>query len=246
MVSRIINNNILQFLSAGLIVIICCLYLGIAEGGQQYNYQNNYTILQDRLKAKISGNSANRLQFGIMPIVQIVGDENKYKVVTDSRGTNIFIIAKVPNGEIIELSLINGAGLATDLELEVADIKGQVIIINNSAVIRGDDQEQQEITAMLTSMINDCRDKYYVTVIKRQVTKLENKGLKIEQDRIYRFGNLTGARLNVTNLAKRQSRELIAAEFNSLFDGVVLTAMQQNTLLAKGKGIVWLIIKESK
>jgi hypothetical protein len=66
-------------------------------------------------------------------------------------------------------------------------------------------------------MVLDKEDKYYVIRVKRKINRLQNIGLSVEQDRIYRFGKLIGARLNITNKNSKKLIHLNEAYFKIIF-----------------------------
>jgi hypothetical protein len=119
----------------------------------------------------------------------------------------------------------------SDLILKVEDIEGQIIKIsmdnfyNKSSNICSLSLEnkwlvqsqEQEIARMIRSMVLDKEDKYYVIRVKRKINRLKNIGLSVEQDRIYRFGKLIGARLNITNKNSKKLIHLNEAYFKIIF-----------------------------
>jgi hypothetical protein len=141
------------------------------------------------------------------------------------------LLPKVLAPEIFELALVNFSGNVSDLILKVEDIEGQIIKIsmdnfyNKSSNICSLSLEnkwlvqsqEQEIARMIRSMVLDKEDKYYVIRVKRKINRLKNIGLSVEQDRIYRFGKLIGARLNITNKNSKKLIHLNEAYFKIIF-----------------------------
>jgi hypothetical protein len=141
------------------------------------------------------------------------------------------LLPKVLAPEIFELALVNSSGNVSDLILKVEDIEGQIIKIsmdnfyNKSSNICSLSLEnkwlvqsqEQEIARMIRSMVLDKEDKYYVIRVKRKINRLKNIGLSVEQDRIYRFGKLIGARLNITNKNSKKLIHLNEAYFKIIF-----------------------------
>lgn len=104
--------------------------------------------------------------------------------------------------------------------------------------------QEREIAQMMRSMISGKEGKYYVTRVKRKIDRLRNIGLLIEQDRIYRYGKLIGARLAVTNKKPRKPVYLKESDFSNLFDFCLATSIEKTVLPARSKGFVWVVAKE--
>lgn len=218
--------------------LLWSILLSSAFASQLYKYQPGI-----KLRAKISLDKANRIQFGSNPIFQIIGDDSRYNIITDESRINLFLTSKVGLGETIELSLINVKGEVADLVLQPVKIEGQIINIDNNHYVVNK-QEDKEIAQMLKNMITNNKSKYYIQEIKRFINKLTLKDLNIMQDRIYRYENLTGARLVVTNINKKDKVKLLESEFSDLFEGSIATSLNKKMLLPKERAYVWLIAKE--
>lgn len=237
-----------KFLGLLLLLLINLLFnIQLIHAGQEFIYKPH-----SKIKARISQSKANRIEFGKLAIRQIIGDESQYQIITDLLSHTIFLIPKGKVGEVIELSLINNAGTVVDLQLIPDEkLEGQVISIvtsqdnisqrTSSSTLK---PEEQEIAQMLRSMLVDRKDKYYVVPVKRSIRGLEDIGLKIQQDRLYRYGDLMGARLQITNLRSKESLELQEADFSKLFERTIATYIDHKILPAKGKALVLIIARE--
>jgi hypothetical protein len=199
------------------------------------------------LKVKISSLSPTRIGFGGYSISEVIGDENKYKIIADSSGQNVFITPKAEAGTIIPLTIITSNNMVQDLLLEVMgdEPMPQSILITVPKKIEGEKEgeivrdtrskvDKAQSALMLKAMINDENrgGKYYVTATPRRLANTPLPSLKILQYKTYRFGDLTGASLLVTNSAKEMvylTEEMIS----SLFKNVELVALNDG-LLAKG------------
>ncbi|WP_341757481.1 type-F conjugative transfer system secretin TraK [Candidatus Tisiphia endosymbiont of Ditula angustiorana] len=238
-----------------ILIIAMILTSNAALAAQEFEY-----IAGNKIKAKISASNVNRIEFGKIGIAQIIGDESKYKIIADSKAQNIFLLPKIPVAQTLELALVNFSGNVADLILKVEDMEGQIIkismdsfynkpsngFLNNSAVNNkcSVNTQEQEIAGMIRNMIADKEGKYYVTQVKRKIDRLCNIGLSIEQDRIYRFGKLIGARLVVINRKAQDLVHLKEADFSNLFDFCLATTIDKTILLPKAKGFVWIVAKE--
>lgn len=240
-----------------IVVIVLMLIGNKALAVQDFEY-----IPGNKIKATISNSNLNRIEFGKIGIAEVIGDETKYKIITDSKAQNIFLLPKIPAHQTLELAVVNFSGNVADLALKVADIEGQVIRIsmdrfykNSSDSLSGNLSnnapyssitvlKEQEIAKMMRSMISDKEDKYYVTRVKRKIDLLRSMGLIVEQDRIYRFGQLIGARLKVTNKKAGKAVYLKESDFSGLFDFCLATTIEKTALPPRGNGFVWIVARE--
>jgi hypothetical protein len=198
---------------------------------------------KESLRVKISSLSPTRISFGGYSISEVVGDENKYKIIADGSGQNIFITPKAEAGTIIPVTIITSNNMVQDLLLEVMgdEPMPQSILITTPKKIEGEVArdtrskiDRAQSTLMLKAMINDeNRDgKYYITAIPRRLANPPLPSLKILQYKTYRFGDLTGASLLVSNSGKDMvylTEEMIS----SLFKKVELVTLNDG-LLPKG------------
>ena len=116
--------------------------------------------------------------------------------------------------------------------------------LSNNSVHSSITTQEQEIAKMMRSMISGKEDKYYVTRVKRKIDRLRSIGLLIEQDRIYRYDKLIGARLVVTNKKSRKPVYLRESGFSNLFDFCLATTIEKTALPPKAKGFVWIVARE--
>lgn len=210
-----------------------------------------------KIRAKISANNPNRIEFGKIGIAQVIGDETKYKIVTDHKAQNIFLLPKLEGLDSLELALVSSSGEVADLVLKPdEDIEGQIIRISSNYNNKLSSTKVQEVTKMMTSMILDKKDKYYVTKVKRKISNgnmsrnatLEHgiAQLSIEQDRIYQFSKIIGARLVVTNKKGKTAVRLNEVDFSNLFDSCLAVTLEKPVLSPKAKGFVWIVTEVEK
>jgi hypothetical protein len=214
-----------------------------------YAAQGLSFTLEEKIKASISAKNLNRIAFGINPFSQIIGDESKYSIFTDTFGMNLFITPKVPAGETFELSVINVAGQVIDFALQVKDIEGQIINIyeqkpENIKII----SSGAEIAEMLKHMIQDEQGKYYVKHINRKLTAKVPDDLEIIQDRTYRYRDLTGARLFVkAGKGSKGSKgivgtiELNDTAFMKLFNNTKAVSIEEKSVSKSKSCYVWIV-----
>ncbi|MES2214833.1 MAG: type-F conjugative transfer system secretin TraK [Pseudomonadota bacterium] len=239
--------SVSHLFTAALLLIVCL----VATSGNSFAANKIAAIEltnnpKESLKVKISQLSPTRIGFGGYPIAEVIGDENKYKIISDSSGQNVFITPKAEVGTIIPVTIITSNNMAQDLLLEVMgdELMPQSILITipkkkqndspygrNSSVYKA---SKAESALMLKAMINDENrgEKYYVTASARKLFSPSLPHLKILQYKTYRFGDLTGANLVITNNSKEVvylTEEIIS----TLFRGVELVTLNDG-LLSKG------------
>src|ERR1700677_619864 len=125
------------------------------------------------IRAKISETAPTRINFGGYQITEVIGDENKYKIITDSNGLNVFITPKVVGGSIIPMTLIAGSNKVQDLLLEVSNeekLPRSVIIASDSSKGGRNLPDESETELLLKAMLDDenPHDKYYITQPKQK------------------------------------------------------------------------------
>jgi hypothetical protein len=198
---------------------------------------------KESLRVKISSLSPTRISFGGYSISEVVGDENKYKIIADGSGQNIFITPKTEAGVVIPVTIVTSNNMTQDLLLEVMgdEPMPQSILITVPKKVEGEivrdtrskiDKDQS--TLMLRAMINDENrgGKYYVTAMPRRLPNIGLPSLKILQYKTYRFGDLTGASLRITN-SDKEMVYLTEEMIGSLFNNVELVTLKDG-LLARG------------
>jgi|GEM_PF-3402263 len=242
---------IIKVITKIIVIITICFASNLSLAAQDFEY-----IAGNKIKAYISSSKLNRIEFGKAGTGQIIGDDSKYKIITDNRAQNIFLLPKVPANQTLELALVSFSGNVADLVLETRDVEGQVIRISDSvagnrnnqhwqlAVTAQEQAQNQEIIQMIRSMIADREDKYYLIQVKRKIDHLKAMGLSIEQDRIYRFGKLIGARLKVSNRKSKEAVYLKESDFSNIFDSPLATCIEKRLLPPKTRGFVWIVTKE--
>lgn len=238
------KGTFINLLLTTLIFTLCISY-------NVYAYQE-YCISDDKIRAIISSNKINRIEFDVHGIAQVIGDDSRYQFISDDRGMNIFLKTGGQEEGNIELSLISQSGVVADLVLTPKDnIEGQVIRIksipNNNAL---NNSFSLEVKNLLRTMIRDEAGKYYVrsakNIIDLNKTGNPRTGLKIIQDRIYRYKDLIGTRLIVSNKNSKQSLILNKTDFEQVFESTVAVHIASPNLLPLSKTYVWLISKEAR
>jgi hypothetical protein len=160
--TRIIIRIFTEVIALGTFLALSLLPLSssFAEGYlvDKYIFEKNKRIVTD-----ISGSSYTRITFEPFYIKEVIGDKEKYKVIVDSLGKNIFLIPKnnkIPN---IDLSIVTSSGATQDMTLNIKDIHSKSIIIERVSDKKINEFELSlESEKLLKSMIKNEKGKYYV------------------------------------------------------------------------------------
>jgi len=137
-----------------LCLLLFCTFPANAEIYQFKGYE--------KLKIKISKAGLNRISNPPYKIVQVTGDDSKFRLKYDDDGTNIYFMPIVPVGESCEISIKNNAGFVQDVELIVSNIKGRSVIIDSKTTSKLENLQLSNISEMLRAMRDDTEDRFYV------------------------------------------------------------------------------------
>ena len=194
---------------AALCLLLFCTFPANAE-----IYQFNGS---EKLKIKISKAGLNRISNPPYKIVQVTGDDSKFRLKYDDDGTNIYFMPIVPVGETCEISIKNNAGFVQDVELIVSNIKGRSVIIDSKTTSKLENLQLSNISEMLRAMRDDTEDRFYVQTRRQKLDNLDS--LKVTQKKIYKYKNLVGGVFEIKNPTKKEVT-LNLAEFTNRFDNV--------------------------
>ena len=169
-----------------------------------YAYITNAEIYQPRpeekLKVKISKSGLNRISNPPYKIVQVTGDDSKFRLKYDEDGTNIYFMPLSKQGENIEISIKNNAGFVQDLQLLVSNIKGRSIIIDGKTTELLELPQKNDIAEMLRAMKDRVNGKFYVQSTNQMFGAIGV--LTLKQTKTYKYKNLVGGVFEVNNPTK--------------------------------------------
>lgn len=151
-----------------------------------------------KINAKISNSGLNRISNPPYQIIQVTGDDNKYRLKSDNDGANIYLIPMVKTGEYIELILKNNIGQSHHLNLEVAHIKGQSLSIDSKS--SNPSTATGELAQMLASMKENIAGKYYVKRLTKEFIPFEK--LQVAQTHLYKWKDIVGGVFEISNKTK--------------------------------------------
>lgn len=216
-------------------IVMILVITGILETSLATQLMGNQ---EERLRVDIGKNGLNRITMKPWRIVQVTGDDTKYRLIHDDDGRNIYLMPKVGVGELIEVSLRNDFGEVQDLELKVSNIKGQSIVIQSKRKEQ-DKDIKQEVFAMMKAMMRGHDGKYFVEKKQRNI---KNKyGVVITQIKSYRYGDLSGG---IFELSSNGTKNAISRQgFIDLFEGSKALALRGefNTKTHLNRQLVYLI-----
>lgn len=221
---------------------------------------------KQKIEAVIGAGQLNRIQINGGQLIEVVGDESKYTIQRSSDWQNLFIAPKVEVGETVEISLVLAGNLVQDIRFTVGDVTAQTIFINvggpnsrsnkpgvlSANTLAGsvdtihcdilkDNILKAEISQMIRAMIEDIKDKYYVTKNIRVIPN--NNAMRILQLKAYRYQDLSGAVLEVKNNS-RNVIELREQDFKGFFKGVVAINIGNTQLVPRSYSKVFIVTKD--
>lgn len=225
------QNKIISFFLILTLPLICTNVVK----ADNYKWDEN-----KKLKVEISKSGLNRISNPPYKIVQVAGDDSKFRLKYDEDGANIYFMPIVKVGESCEINIRNNAGLVQDLELIVTNDKGKSIIIDAIDIAKINNLQLSNVSLMLGAMRDDVEDKFYVQN-KRQ--KPDNVGsLKVYQTKIYKYRELAGGVFEIKN----QSKKDIAfdlPEFASRFNNVKASYASMQTIPKRTTATVLIVQK---
>lgn len=206
-----------------------------------------------KIATVIGANELNRIYLVGGEVLEVIGEESKYSLYWSGDWRNLFIHPKVEVGEDIEISLITQKEGAQDIRFTVGDNTAKTIFINlnkkheskpvNTRSYHLTAPElRQEIGKMMRAMIDGetGSGKYYVRDLKRKLKA--KKSLVINQDKSYRYGNLSGAVLKAKNLTFKPL-DLTEADFKGIFQDTIAINLSSPIISPKGEVRVFIIAK---
>ncbi|NRB10189.1 MAG: hypothetical protein HRU35_01020 [Rickettsiaceae bacterium] len=219
--------------------LLSLLVITISNCYANFKYYHKTTL---PLKLVISNYGVNRIEFVKHQISQIIVADNLLDIKLSEQKNHLFIQPKVDDG-IIKLSVLDVVGTAIDIELTIAAIKPQAIIIKDK-IVDGDLQNKKmglEASLMLRAMMAGKKDKYFVCNNSKKINWRSEPQLRIKQEQIYRFGNLVGAKLFIRNIARRKNFFLTRDHLEKLFQDVVTVNISSNIILPQRGVYVWIV-----
>lgn len=192
------------------------------------------------MELSVSKGGLNRITYSPYKIIQVTGDESKYRIKYDEDGSSIYLMPLVDVGEFIEVSVRNNAGQIQDLHLKVANKKGSSLVIDGAYVPASEKANKDIAAKMLRAMKDGKEDIFYVQFNQQNLDDIGK--LHVKQIRTYQYKNLRGgvfAICNKTRLVHSFSKE----NFNKRFSNVIASYPANITVKPKRTALFYLVQK---
>lgn len=202
----VVKISFSRVIFSGVAAMLLSLFFTLFVGLSSTIFAANFTInTESRISSPISKAGVNRITMLPHRILQVTGDKSKYKIESDEDGGNVYIMPLVNVDEEIEISIKASGDLVQDMLLQVKNIKGQSIKLhqdNDAEYSSGFSMDEAKL--MLKNMRDQEIGKYYVLDENRPIktntkTKTKLAKLDLKQIKTYRWGNITGAVLELIN-----------------------------------------------
>lgn len=195
------------------------------------------------MELSVSKGGLNRITYSPYKIIQVTGDESKYRIKYDEDGSSIYLMPLVDVGEIIEVSLRNNAGQVQDLHLKVANKKGSPLVIDGAYVPASQKANKDIAANMLRAMKDNQQGIFYVQKHKQGLGNIN--GLNITQIRTYQYNNIKGGVFAISNIT-RDKQIFSKDEFNKRFSNVIASYPANITVKPKRTELFYLVQKVEK
>ena len=192
------------------------------------------------MELSVSKGGLNRITYSPYKIIQVTGDEGKYRLKYDEDGSSIYLMPLVTVGEIIEVSVRNNAGQVQDLHLKVASKKGSSLVIDGAYVPASQKANKDIAANMLRAMKDNQQGIFYVQKHKQGLGNIN--GLNITQIRTYQYKNIKGGVFAISNPA-REKKSFNKDEFNKRFLNVIASYPANITVKPKRTALFYLVQK---
>ena len=192
------------------------------------------------MELSVSKGGLNRITYSPYKIIQVTGDEGKYRIKYDEDGSSIYLMPLVDVGEIIEVSLRNNAGQVQDLHLKVANKKGSSLVIDGAYVPASQKANKDIAANMLRAMKDNQQGIFYVQKHKQGLGNIN--GLNITQIRTYQYKNIKGGVFAISNIT-RDKQIFSKDEFNKRFSNVIASYPANITVKPKRTALFYLVQK---
>lgn len=192
------------------------------------------------MELSVSKGGLNRITYSPYKIIQVTGDEGKYRIKYDEDGSSIYLMPLVDVGEVIEVSLRNNAGQVQDLHLKVANKKGSSLVIDGAYMPASEKANKDIAAKMLRAMKDNQHGIFYVQKHKQGLGNIN--GLNITQIRTYQYKNIKGGVFAISNIT-RDKQIFSKEDFNKKFSNVIASYPENITVKPKRTALFYLVQK---
>jgi hypothetical protein len=185
---------------------------------------------QQQLSLNIADEAINRINFKHGRVSKIIGNVSGFTSILSDDGANLFISPKLPEKSKIDFAVLLASGDIIDISLTVVKSKKPYLISLNF------DEHNQSAKSEVASLIEAMQDgvigKYYVQKASSNVTISNQPKITATSSDIYRFGNLHGTTLTLTNKNKKSRNSNRNSKPNSRIE------VTENDLMQAFRGVV--------
>jgi hypothetical protein len=185
---------------------------------------------QQQLSLNIADEAINRINFNTSRVSKIIGNISGFSSILSDDGSNLFITPKSPIVSKIDFAVLLSSGDIIDISLTVVKSKKPYLIsldfdVNNQSA-------KSEVSSLIEAMQDGVIGKYYVQKASDNVTISNQPKITATSSDIYRFGNLHGTTLTLTNKNKKSGNRNRNSKQNSLIE------INENDLIKAFRGVV--------
>jgi hypothetical protein len=181
---------------------------------------------------ELSSNFINRINFKNNRISKIIGDQSKLTSVLSSDGSHLFLTSKTAAGNEFDISVLDIHAEVFDLHLIVKETTKPTLVTLAKPKSKEIDANlsKGEANAMIKAMKLGQQDKYYVSVVDREISLLLPSNLKTKQYAQYRYGKLYGACFEIKNISHKNLIAFSDVEVAASFENVIAVSLDNNVL----------------
>lgn len=208
------------------------IILALSFTSKSYANERNLKIeYLSPIALSISEKGINRIKLPFRA-TKIIGDSNSYKV--QASGNQLFLVSKLPAGEVINLSVIMNTGSSLDLKLNVGLQKNPSLIdFNNaSSKVHNAFAERELVLDMIVQMASKTneRDKYYVSHYSKPEKIVLDSGVTLNTKTTYSYQNLQGIVFEATSKSKGIIHSITTKDIASSFKNIIAVSMKDEEI----------------
>jgi hypothetical protein len=193
------------------------------------------------IELTISGDGINRISLAPMIATSIWGNSSEYAALISNNGSELFLSSKVETGKSFALTVELAGGRVVDLLLHtLATSMPKIVHLNLADQSFKQHEHRLEVEQLIKAMQSGRKGKYYV-VEEGQKLNLPSK-LFGKQSKIYKYGDLSGVILQLTNKGKGELL-INARELANSFNNVIAVQLINERLKAGDSTNAFLVLK---
>ncbi len=237
-----------KHLTTTILMILVLMSSNSIAGNRYHKIEVEYG---KQLLLQISSVGINRISFAPERITRIIGDISNYSSLLTDKGSELFLTSKLAAGKNFNISVILASGGVIDITAQVIESsQPKVIKLLFSKSFNAFSQEQAEARLMIKAMEQNNKGKYYVESVNNTKFILADKhkslkGVTLEHYCSYKFGDLRGVCLELTN----QNKGVINLDAKTIaqeFENVESLAIRHSTLQSRKKTQLFIVFRRGQ